>query len=83
MPYRFVGKAIFSYPLSSRWLIGSKLLGGYVHYPQLKLTDRLVPARNVFCFRSGILLTFKGILWSLLFLIIIYFRRIVKIVMNT
>ena len=27
------GGSYFSYPLSSRWLIGSKLLGGYVHYP--------------------------------------------------
>ena len=34
------GGSYFSYPLSSRWLIGSKLLGGYVHYPQLELTDR-------------------------------------------
>ena len=37
-----------------------KLLGGYVHYPQLKLSDRLVPARNGFCFGSGISLTFKA-----------------------
>ena len=54
------GGSYFSYPLSSRWLIGSKLLGGYVHYPQLKLTDRLVPVRNGFCFGSGISLTFKA-----------------------
>ena len=29
----------FSYPISSRWQVGSKLLMEYVHYPQLKLTD--------------------------------------------
>ena len=54
------GGAYFSYPLSSRWLVGSKLLGGYVHYPQLKLTDRFVPARNGFCIGSGVSLTFKA-----------------------
>ena len=54
------GGAYFSYPLSSRWLVGSKLLSGYVHYPQLKLTDRFVPARNGFCIGSGVSLTFKA-----------------------
>lgn len=33
------GGAYFSYPLSARWLVGSKLLGGYVHYPRLKLSN--------------------------------------------
>lgn len=54
------GGNYFSYPLSSRWLIGSKLLGGYVHYPQLKLTDRTVFARSGFCMGSGVSLTFKA-----------------------
>ena len=54
------GGSYFSYPLSSRWLIGSKLLGGYVHYPQLELTDRSVSARNGFCMGSGVSLTFKA-----------------------
>ena len=54
------GGSYFSYPLSSRWLIGSKLLGGYVHYPQLELTDRSVSARSGFCMGSGISLTFKA-----------------------
>lgn len=54
------GGSYFSYPLSSRWLIGSKLLGGYVHYPQLKLTDRSVSTRNGFCLGSGVSLTFKA-----------------------
>lgn len=52
--------AYLSYPLSSRWLVGSKILGGYVHYPQLKLTNLLVPARNGFCMGSGVSLTFKA-----------------------
>lgn len=54
------GGAYFSYPLSSRWLVGSKFLGGYVHYPPLKLTDRSVPARDGFCMGSGFSLTFKA-----------------------
>lgn len=54
------GGSYFSYPLSSRWLVGSKLLGGYVHYPQLRLTDRAISARGGFCLGSGISLTFKA-----------------------
>lgn len=54
------GGAYFSYPLSSRWLVGSKLLGGYVHYPQLRLTHQSVPARNGFCMGSGASLAFKA-----------------------
>lgn len=54
------GGSYFSYPLSSRWLVGCKLLGGYTHYPQLKLTDRTIPARSGFCIGSGASLTFKA-----------------------
>jgi len=54
------GGSYFSYPLSSRWLIGSKLLGGYVHYPCLELSDREIPARDGFCLGSGVSLTFKA-----------------------
>ncbi len=50
----------FSYPLSSRWLIGSKLLAGYIHYPKLKLTDKTVTSRNGISFGSGASLTFKA-----------------------
>ena len=56
----FYGGSYFSYPFSSRWMIGSKLLGGYVHYPLLQLADRLVTARNGFSFGSGVSLTFKA-----------------------
>lgn len=54
------GGSYFSYPLSSRWLVGSKLLGGYVYYPQLKLTDRTNSARGGFSLGSGVSLTFKA-----------------------
>lgn len=54
------GGGYFSYPLSSRWLVGSKLLGGYVHYPRLRLTDQTVPERGGFCMGSGVSLTFKA-----------------------
>lgn len=53
------GGAYFSYPLSSRWLVGSKLLGGYVHYPRLKLYELTAPAKNGVCFGSGVSLMFK------------------------
>ena len=29
----------FSYPLTCRWLVGGKLLAGYVHYPSCRLSD--------------------------------------------
>ena len=54
------GGAYFSYPLSSRWLVGSKLLGGYVHYPSLKLSEQTVPIKNGVCFGCGFSLTFKA-----------------------
>lgn len=50
----------FSYPLSSRFLIGSKLLGGYIHYPQLQLSDETIPRRDGICFGSGVSLTFRA-----------------------
>lgn len=50
----------FSYPLTSRWLAGSKLLGGYVHYPRLTLTGQTVSERGGVCFGSGLSLAFKA-----------------------
>lgn len=50
----------FSYPLSSRFLIGSKLLGGYIHYPKLQLSDETIPRRDGVCFGSGVSLTFRA-----------------------
>lgn len=50
----------FSYPLSSRFLMGSKLLGGYIHYPQLQLSDETIPRRDGICFGSGVSLTFRA-----------------------
>lgn len=52
--------AYFSYPLSSRWLVGSKLLSGYVHYPRLNLTDFTVSPRGNVCFGSGMSLAFRA-----------------------
>lgn len=49
-----------SYPLSQRWCVGSKLLGGLVHYPQLNLSNQSVQARYGVCLGSGISLTFKA-----------------------
>lgn len=49
----------FSYPLSSRWLAGSKLLGGYVHYPSLELSNLSVSSRGGIFFGSGASLSFR------------------------
>lgn len=42
------GGAYFSYPLSSRWLVGNKLSSGYVHYSHLKLSEQKIPQKTVF-----------------------------------
>lgn len=54
------GGSYFSYPLSQRWSIGSKLLCGFVHYPRLELSDVTVGARNGVCFGSGLSCSFKA-----------------------
>ena len=54
------GGGYFSYPLSRRWAIGSKLLCGFVHYPRLQLSDVTVGTRNGVCFGSGLSGTFKA-----------------------
>lgn len=54
------GGAYFSYPISSRLLIGGKLLGGYVYYPRLILSEMAVPSRNGACFGSGTSFTFRA-----------------------
>ncbi len=48
----------FSCPLSRRWLLGSKLLGGVVHYPRLELTNITIGKITGFCFGSGLSTTF-------------------------
>lgn len=52
--------AYFSYPLSSRWLIGSKLLAGYVHYPKLGLTNKTIASHSGISFGSGASFTFMA-----------------------
>lgn len=52
--------AYFSYPLSSRWLVGTKLLGGYSYYPRLKLTEVTFPSSHGVCFGSGFTMTYKA-----------------------
>lgn len=54
------GGAYFSYPLSLHWLIGSKLLGGFVHYPRLKLSEQTVQEREGFCAGSGVSFTYRA-----------------------
>ena len=54
------GGMYFSYPLSLHWLIGSKLLGGYVHYSRLTLANQMISARDGACFGSGFSMTFRA-----------------------
>ena len=51
----------FSYPITSRWLIGSKLLAGYVSYNKLTLTDgTVVPHNSGVGFGSGLSISYKA-----------------------
>ena len=51
----------FSYPITSRWNVGSKLLGGYVAYPKLSLSGvTVVPKNSGVCFGSGISFSYKA-----------------------
>ncbi len=54
------GGGYFSLPLSRRWSMGSKVLCGWVHYPQLKLSTVNVAAREGICFGSGLSATFRS-----------------------
>lgn len=50
-----------SYPLTSRWNIGSKLLAGYVGYQRLELSDgTVVPANGGISLGSGISFSYKA-----------------------
>ena len=51
----------FSYPITSRWNVGSKLLAGYIDYQKLKLSDgTIVPESSGICFGSGISFGYKA-----------------------
>ncbi len=50
----------FSYPISVRWLVGSKLLVGWLHYPELKLIRKTIEKRNGVCFGTGLSATFRA-----------------------
>ncbi len=54
------GGCYLSYPLSRRCLVGSKLIGGLVHYPRLSLSSMTVGARSGFCLGSGLSFTFNA-----------------------
>lgn len=54
--------AYFSCPLSPHWLVGSKVLGGWVRYPRLDLSAQRIPARQGFCAGSGLSLTYRATL---------------------
>lgn len=54
------GGGYFSYPISNRWNVGSKLLCGYMRYPKLKLSDMEITSRNCICFGSGLSTMYKA-----------------------
>lgn len=49
-----------SYPLTKRWSVGSKLIGGYVHYPKLELLNNTVPTRSGITFGTGLSTTYRA-----------------------
>lgn len=49
----------FSYPLSSRLAVGSKLLAGYTHYNTLQLPYSTIKANGGLCLGSGLSLLIK------------------------
>ncbi len=51
--------AYFSYPFTSRWSVGSKLLAGYIHYPKLKLSNTTILSRGGIAFGSGLSTTYR------------------------
>lgn len=58
--WRLGGGVYFSYPLSVRWLVGSKLLVERVRYPDLQNTNYLIDSQHSFSLGTGFSLTFKA-----------------------
>lgn len=58
--WKLGGGAYFSYPLSERWLVGSKLLVSSVFYPNIKLTGDLIDSHHGIGFGTGFSLTFRA-----------------------
>ncbi|HBC29403.1 MAG TPA: hypothetical protein DC006_07130 [Prevotellaceae bacterium] len=54
-----MGGPYFSYPLTSRCSLGSKLVAGYVRLCSMTLPDQTVPARNGADFGTGLSCTYK------------------------
>lgn len=54
------GGGYFSCPVSNRWDVGSKLLCGYLRYPQLQLSEMEIASRNCVCFGSGLSTMYKA-----------------------
>lgn len=54
-----LGGGYFSYPFTSRLAVGSKLLVGYIHYPELKLSNKTISSRGGITFGSGLSTTYR------------------------
>lgn len=54
------GGSYLSFPISSRFLAGGKILCGYIHYPELQLSDISIRKKDGFCFGNGISMTFRA-----------------------
>lgn len=56
-----MGGPYFSYPITSRWNVGSKLLAGYIAYQGLHLSDgTFVPKNCGATFGSGLSISYKA-----------------------
>lgn len=59
--YSFMVGPYVSYPITSRWLVGSKLLAGEVTYKKYEMTDgTILPHNNGICFGSGLSFAYKA-----------------------
>lgn len=54
------GGAYFSFPFSARWSVGSKMLAGYCHLPECRLSTVTIGKKGGFSLGSGCSLTFRA-----------------------
>lgn len=58
--FSIMSGAYFSYPITDRWLVGSKLIGGYVRYSKLELEDGTkIESEGRAGFGTGLSFTYK------------------------
>lgn len=57
--FSYCGGCYFSWPLSSRMLVGSKVMCGYAHYSSVQIQSFTISGRDGFCIGGGVSLTYR------------------------